>query len=189
VEIAGVSAQENGNLAHASIIVYDLSTEVVLQDGEDLEVRGVVKTDWEVYFEVSDTCAGDSLCGLTEYYAMSSDSIDALLKDVTVRYNHDLEGNESMGVNQSLALPNSFMFKFRGYLNNNYRESCTGTQPVYATYFLGTLEQDSCSMEGDYPPCGTVSITEVLDMITKWAANQTDISHVLALITAWAQSG
>jgi hypothetical protein len=46
-----------------------------------------------------------------------------------------------------------------------------------------------CKMPGDYPPCGTVTITEILNAITQWAQDQLTITDILNLIMAWAYGG
>jgi hypothetical protein len=43
-----------------------------------------------------------------------------------------------------------------------------------------------CNMPGDYPPCGEVTMIEVITHINKWAAGNAGLSEVIALITAWA---
>jgi hypothetical protein len=41
-------------------------------------------------------------------------------------------------------------------------------------------------MAGDYTPCNTISLSEVVDLINKWASDQAELSEVVALINAWA---
>lgn len=127
LEIAGVYAEEAAALQSASIIVYDLSTEVILVDGEDLEIGGEVKKDWEVEFNVVDTCDDDADCDIGEYDDMDDDMKNALLKEITVTYNHDLDGDEALEKDESLLFPNNFRLTFKGYMTNDYRESpCSG---------------------------------------------------------------
>jgi hypothetical protein len=45
-----------------------------------------------------------------------------------------------------------------------------------------------CSLAGDTPPCGTVTLSEVIDGINSWLVNQMDLSEVISLINAWLQS-
>jgi hypothetical protein len=44
-------------------------------------------------------------------------------------------------------------------------------------------------MQGDYPPCGKVTVPEVLDAITKWTQGTQTIANILNLINAWAYGG
>jgi hypothetical protein len=46
-----------------------------------------------------------------------------------------------------------------------------------------------CSMAGDDPPCGQVTIGEVIAHINKWSAGTAGLSEIINLINAWAQSG
>ncbi|MBN2250648.1 MAG: S-layer protein [Candidatus Altiarchaeota archaeon] len=127
LEISGVTAEEAASLQSASIIVYDLSTQVILEDGEDLEIGGEVKTDWEVEFDIVNTCEDDADCDISEYDDMDEDSTDSLLKEVTVTYNHDLDGDEALEKDESLMFPNNFRLTYKGYLTNDYEESpCSG---------------------------------------------------------------
>ena len=45
-----------------------------------------------------------------------------------------------------------------------------------------------CSMPGDNPPCGEITIGEVVAQINKWSAGTAGLSEVIDLINAWAQS-
>jgi len=47
---------------------------------------------------------------------------------------------------------------------------------------------ESCSINGDYPPCGEVTLSEVIDFITVWSEGGTSLDDVIDLITAWAAS-
>jgi len=43
-----------------------------------------------------------------------------------------------------------------------------------------------CTLPGDYDPCGEVTLSEVIDFITLWAADGATLANVIDLITAWA---
>jgi len=45
-----------------------------------------------------------------------------------------------------------------------------------------------CTMPGDYPPCGNVTLQEILDMIAEWLAGNAGLGEVIDLINAWALS-
>ncbi len=46
----------------------------------------------------------------------------------------------------------------------------------------------SCPLAGDYPPCGTVTLSEVVSFINEWAENNATLNEVITLINAWAQT-
>ena len=48
------------------------------------------------------------------------------------------------------------------------------------------LPAGACSLVGDDPPCGIVSVGEILSCITDWAAGKASLQDVMKLITAWA---
>ncbi|MFZ2456718.1 MAG: S-layer protein [Candidatus Altiarchaeia archaeon] len=131
MELSGVYAEEAAALQSASIIVYDLSTQVLLENGEDLEIGGQVKTDWEVEFATVNYCqdANDATdetandCAISEYDEQDTEEEDSLLKSVTVTYNHDLDGDEALEKDESLNFPNNFRITFKGYLTNKFKES------------------------------------------------------------------
>ncbi|MBN2250568.1 MAG: IPT/TIG domain-containing protein [Candidatus Altiarchaeota archaeon] len=43
-----------------------------------------------------------------------------------------------------------------------------------------------CEITGDYPPCGVVTLSEVVDLINEWSSGDATLSDVIALINAWA---
>jgi len=49
-----------------------------------------------------------------------------------------------------------------------------------------TTTVGACSLVGDYPPCGEITLSEVVDMINKWAADKATLGETVALITIWA---
>ena len=49
------------------------------------------------------------------------------------------------------------------------------------TYSCGEI----CDLSGDYPPCGEVTLSEVVDFINLWAQGQALIADVIDLINAW----
>jgi len=118
IEIAGVYAEEADAVATASIIVYDTTTNVLLEDGKDMELGGEVKKYWKVTMTVIpvETTSIDI-----------SDYNDALVGDVlsniTVEYRHTIE----LGVGESLDFPSTYKLQFVGFRTTDYVESpCTG---------------------------------------------------------------
>jgi hypothetical protein len=195
-----------GSSQTASILVYDLGSQIVLEDGEDLDMGGHVWTDWQVALERVDTCQADADCTISEYDDMDPQMQDSLLKAITLSYSHDLDGNESLGINQSLLFPNDFRLTYRGYRYGNLKAAtCPVTGAVYSTYFLGTYESfgttttsttttttsstttttPQCNLPGDTPPCGTIALGEIIDHIIKWSAGQASLSEVIDMINAW----
>ena len=77
--------------------------------------------------------------------------------------------------------------RFKVY--GGYTGSTTTTQPSTTTTTTTSVTTTTgpCTMVGDYPKCGEVTITEVLGLITKWANGQATIQQVLTLITAWSR--
>lgn len=118
IEIAGVYAEEADAVATASIIVYDTTTNVLLEDGKDMELGGEVKKYWKVTVTTTDT--DDTTVDVSDY-----DSADAgdYLSNVTVQYRHSIE----LAVGESLDFPTTYKLIFSGFRTNDYVESpCSG---------------------------------------------------------------
>jgi WD40 repeat protein len=58
-------------------------------------------------------------------------------------------------------------------------ETSTGTTTT-------TTIPGECDLLGDNPPCGEVTLSEVIDFINLWAQGQASLGDVVALINAWA---
>ena len=134
LEISGVTAEEAASLQSASIIVYDLSSQVMLEDGKDLEIGGEVKKDWEVSFNRVSNCINaevsdpdDADCDIAEYDDMKATIPNSLLRSIKVTYNADLDEDEALEKDEALLFPNNFKLTFKGYLTNDFDETpCSG---------------------------------------------------------------
>jgi len=65
----------------------------------------------------------------------------------------------------------------------------TSTTTTSTTTTLGTTTTTTiwpCDLPGDYPPCGEVTLEEVVDFILLWAQGQAELGDVVNLINAWA---
>ena len=60
------------------------------------------------------------------------------------------------------------------------------TSTTTTTTTSSTTTTGSCMLAGDNPPCGVVTVPEILSAITLWAQGNMTIADVLNLITAWA---
>jgi len=127
--IAGLYAENASGIEIADIMVYDTTTQIILQDGGDLEIGGEVKKDWEVEFTVVNTCDDDVYCDISEYDEMDTGMENALLKKITITYDQDLDGDAALEEDESLLFPNDFRLTFKGYRKyDQYHQSilCSG---------------------------------------------------------------
>jgi len=69
--------------------------------------------------------------------------------------------------------------------NDTETVGCTYSCSAVTTTSTTTIEGE-CALVGDYPPCGVVELSEVIDLISTWAAEQAELSDVIDLINAWA---
>jgi hypothetical protein len=44
----------------------------------------------------------------------------------------------------------------------------------------------ACELPGDYPPCGEVTLGEVVNYILLWSEGQAELGDVVNLINTWA---
>ncbi|MFH0862113.1 MAG: hypothetical protein V1875_03695, partial [Candidatus Altiarchaeota archaeon] len=122
VEIAGVYAEEADAVATASIIVYDTTTNVLLEDGKDMELGGEVKKYWKVTLEHED--ASGTNVDISDYNsATAGEDGGTVLDNVTIEYRHQIE----LAVGESLDFPSTYKVQFVGYRTSDFVESpCSG---------------------------------------------------------------
>jgi hypothetical protein len=118
IEIAGVYAEEADAVATASIIVYDTTTNVLLEDGKDLEFGGEVKKYWKV--DLTTASANSSAVDVSEYNVAGGGTV---LSNVTVEYRHSIE----LTVDEALEFPSTYKVMWDGFMTNDYSTSpCSG---------------------------------------------------------------
>ena len=122
VEIAGVYAEEADAVATASIIVYDTTTNVLLEDGKDMELGGEVKKYWKVTIEHE--YAANSNVDISDYNSATAGADGGdVLDNVTIEYRHQIE----LAVGESLDFPSTYKVQFVGYRTSDFVESpCSG---------------------------------------------------------------
>jgi len=117
IEIAGVYAEEADAVATASILVYDTTTNVLLEDGKDMSLGGETKKYWRVDLNKG---SANSSTDVTQYQAAITGQV---LQNLTVTYRHSIQINEG----QSLDFPSTFKLKFLGFRSTDYDTSaCSG---------------------------------------------------------------
>ncbi len=123
IEIAGVYAEEADAVATASIIVYDTTTNILLEDGKDMELGGEVKKYWKVTMtsvDADDEVAWAAEVDISDYNDVT---VGMVLENITVQYRHAVE----LGVGESLDFPSTYKLEFVGYRTNDFVESpCSG---------------------------------------------------------------
>ncbi len=119
IEIAGVYAEEADAVATASILVYDTTTNILLEDGKDLELGGEVKKYWKV--DLTTATANGTSVDISDYSEVNSAGI--VLSNVTVQYRHSIE----LGIDEALEFPSTYKIVWDGFRTNDYSVSpCSG---------------------------------------------------------------
>ena len=111
IEIAGVYAEEADQVASASILVYDTTTNVLLEDGKDMELGGEVKKYWRTDFATRGTALTTN--DVSEY----DGGVGTVLENITIQYRHTIELEEG----ESLNFPSTYKLTFDGFRSNDFR--------------------------------------------------------------------
>jgi len=117
IEVAGVYAEESDQVASGSLLVYDTTTNVKLEDGKDLELDNVKKDYWRVSFSsTTNTAGGASFNSLdtTEYRSEAG----TILDNITIEYRKKVILEED----ETLEFPVNFHLSFDGYRSTDYKE-------------------------------------------------------------------
>ena len=48
------------------------------------------------------------------------------------------------------------------------------------------LKQNACTLAGDLEPCGQITLSEVVSLISKWSSGEASLGEVMDLISAWS---
>ena len=56
------------------------------------------------------------------------------------------------------------------------------------TSSVTTTTNGQCQLKGDYPPCGAITVQEILSTITEWSNGNASLMDVFNLIVEWASS-
>ena len=64
-------------------------------------------------------------------------------------------------------------------------QSISTSSTIVTTPTTSTTRMD-CPLAGDYPPCGEVTMREVIDLINQWIYGNANLSDVIDLINEWA---
>jgi len=70
--------------------------------------------------------------------------------------------------------------------NDDNITGCTFSCSAVTTTTTTTTIAGECTLVGDTEPCGTITLSEVIDLISLWAAEGAELSDVIDLINAWS---
>jgi hypothetical protein len=176
-----------------TILVYDTSNGIVLENGYTAQVDGSAKTGWTASISGKKQPFGSAM-NITEYKG--------------IKYNQELYANASityttpviLNMSNYLALPEGYKVISNGTnleVTDIWSTSTTTTTTTIisttttssTTTSSTTTTSPNCSMTGDLPPCGVVSLAEVINLINEWSAGNANLSDVIDLINAWALPG
>jgi hypothetical protein len=160
LELSLMNASFNVSSLQTYFMAYDLSTEAKMADGAHPIVEGIEDTDWSVHL-VSSEQPFTSEMNITEYYNISLR--EQLLEKIVVTYT----GTKRLGFGGNLTLPG-------------------GYKVIYTGAEFRIMSINACNIYGDYYPCDSISLAEVVEMINRWATGNAKLVEVVNLINRWA---
>ena len=129
--------------------------------------------------------------GLTEYYpsswSVTGISASGIAKDGRIEW---LFSSLTTPVNDTTI---TYSVEIPKGASGNYTFSGTAqtednTVETAGDDAISVGEGTGCSLTGDTPPCGEVTLGEVVAMITDWASGEASLGDTVNLIGAWASS-
>jgi len=113
--------------------------------------------------------------------------------------------NNTLNSNRVCSNTGSDFYQYSGSGNSGDQNTCDNPQDWSDTGTTGctydcaavtttstttstttTTIAGECTLAGDTEPCGTITLSEVIDFITLWSADGAILSEVIDLINAWA---
>lgn len=132
-----------------------------------------------------------NVIGLTEYYP-SGWNVSYVSINCTYKYSPDgLEWLFSNLSNPVQAYEISYTLNIPSNINGTYIFEGNADTGENIIETIGDTElkiTGSCSIMGNYPPCETVSLSEVINMIQQWSNSEASLNDVINLINTWAMS-
>ena len=110
IEISGVYAEEADQVASASILVYDTTSNVILEDGKDVELGGEVKKYWRTDFATRAVSASNDV---SEY----DGGTGTLLENITIKFRH----KAGLVPGMSFPFPSTYKLTFDGFRANDFK--------------------------------------------------------------------
>jgi len=151
IEIRPIYAEEYGSLASASIQVYDMTTQIILEEGENPDIEGQELIDWMVSFVIENVTMSE----VDDYEDANEGQI---LKEISITY----VSNTTLQLGESVDLPNDFAsFKFY------WDAFCDTEGDLYPCN--GTVSDFEIMRCIDFWTRDIVSDFNLLDAIDNWA--------------------
>jgi hypothetical protein len=168
---------------NASILVYNTTNKIDLDNGYPLQINDGVKNGWMVGISTKKQ-PFDAAMNITEYKGIKYDQY--LYANVTVTYTT----SAILNMSTYLALPAAYKVVSNGTsLEAVDLDSTSTTTTSTTTTSSTTTTLAECTPTGNEPPCNEVSLTEVISIINAWTTGTANLNDVIALINAWAAAG
>jgi len=99
--------------------------------------------------------------------------------------------NNSVVSNTACASTDYDVLQKNGSVNNGRGNICDNAENWNDEGMMGCQNTCGgvCSLPGNFPDCGVITLHEVISYITEWAAGRAELGAVIDLINAWAAGG
>ena len=171
----------NPNETVSSLIIYNKSTETILENGYQLQLNGNLKANWIVSISAQKQ-PFDAGMDIPEYANIAPNQY--LLTNASITYTT----TATLNMSNYLALPAAYKVVSNGTSLEveDINSTSTTTTTTTSTTTSTTTTAPVCSLIGDAPPCGQISLGEVINLINRWSAGTANLSDVITLINAWS---
>ena len=146
----------------------------------------------QLYLDITESKKPNAI-GLVEFFpegwTASNISHGGILRNASIEwlFSSITSPVEDADISYVLSVPSDAngTYAFDGQFNYS-APTGSASQQVSGEYEVDAYDQ--CALIGDVPPCGVVSIPEVVNVITGWASGAMTLEDVIAMINAWASS-
>jgi hypothetical protein len=159
LEIWALNVSFSGSRTAVQLLVYDLGSEIILQDGVAISIDGAVNDEWVASFITQEQPLSESV-GIPSYRLI--DSGQKLLSNISLRF----IGSQDIRTGENLSMP-------------------SGYKVIYDGLDVELVDYTVCNLAGDTTPCNIISLQEIIDRINKWSAGDATLSSVINLINGW----
>ena len=160
LEIRMLNYSLSGSRTGVQLLIYDLGSELILQDNAPYSIGGVVNDEWVASFKTVEQPLPGSV-NIPSYQGIEPGQ--KLLASISIVF----AGSKNLSAGDNLSMP------------SGYKVICDGSDVIVVNY-------SACDLIGDTEPCGAISLQEIIDQINKWSISQATLSQLMALINRWA---
>lgn len=160
LEIRMLNSSLSGSRTGVQLLIYDLESEIILQDRAPYSIGGALNDEWIASFNTVEQPLPGSVT-IPAYHGIEPGQ--KLLANISLIY----AGSKNLSTGDNLSMP-------------------SGYKVIYDGSDVIVVNSSACDLLGDMQPCGAISLQEIIDHINRWSISQATLSQLIALINRWA---